>query len=518
MANGLHSSIGYAAHRKSEMGKGCDRLEINSLQLKNIYKFFNNIPAVSDISFTLNPGKVYSIIGENGAGKSTIVKIINGTYTPERGEIFVNGARVKFTSPADASASGIGMVYQELHLIPNLSVTENIFISQLTKNKAGIIDWKSLKREAKKYLELFNVDIDINAKVGDLKVAHQQIIAIIRAYAMNNRVLILDEPTSALPAKDIGMVIDVVKKLVKLDCIIIYISHKLDEVLNLSDWIIAMRNGEKIGEFPADSMTKDKLVELIAGRSIENKFPKKKFDRGEELLRFEHVTVPGYLEDISFSLHKGEILGFSGLLGAGKTEVAKTVFGVFGNDYTGSIWLNGKKLNTSAPRKVIGKKIGLVPENRAQEGLVLEHSVLDNISLASIGQNSTAGVMSKKSIRTKADHYVKELGIKCSDILLKVRQLSGGNQQKVVLSKWLMSGCDFIIFDEPTRGIDVGAKFEIYNLMNDLVERGVGVMIMSSEIDEVLGMADRTIILKDGKISCIVDSSEVTEEELLEMC
>ena len=335
---------------------------------------------------------------------------------------------------------------------------------------------------------------------------------------MNNRVLILDEPTSALPAKDISMVLDVVKKLAGLNCIIIYISHKLDEVLELSDWIIAMRNGEKIDEFSANGVTKDKLIELIAGRSLDNKFPKKKFKRGEELLRFENVTVPKCLEDINFSLYKGEILGFSGLLGAGKTEVAKTIFGIFGRAYLGNIWFKGEKLNASSPQKVIGRKIGLVPENRAQEGLVLEHSVLDNVGLASLGKHSVAGIIKRKDLKNQANMLIGELKVKCSNILLKVRQLSGGNQQKVVLSKWLMAGCDLIIFDEPTRGIDVGAKFEIYNLMNDLVEKGVGVIIMSSEVDEVLGMADRTIILKEGKISCIVNSDEVTEKDLLEMC
>ena len=489
--------------------------DIKSIRLEHITKIFDSTIAVSDVGFEMKQGKVYSIVGENGAGKSTIVKIMNGTYEPSSGEIFINEKRAKLNSPADAADHGIGMVYQELHLLPNLSVTENIFISRLTENKTGIIDWKKLDEKAREYLELFNLKIDIHTLVGKLKVAYQQIVAIIRSYAMNSRVVILDEPTSALPAKDIGMVLDVVRKLVELGCIVVYISHKLDEVLEISDEIIAMRNGRKIGEYHAAEITKYRLIELIAGRSIENKFPKQHFKQEDEILRFEHVTVPGYLEDISFTLYRGEILGFSGLLGAGKTEVAKTILGVFGRNYSGNIYLYGKKLITRSPKDVIAHKIGLVPENRALEGLILEHSVRDNTISASLSAYSRFGLLKNGAIGNMVERLIQSLKIKCPGMRTSVRNLSGGNQQKVVLAKWMAAESGLIIFDEPTRGIDVGAKFEIYNLMNGLVEKGVGIMLMSSEADEVLGMADRVVVLKDGRVKKIINSEEMTEEELL---
>lgn len=492
--------------------------EIKSLRFDGITKEFDRNIAVNHVSFEMTEGKVYSIVGENGAGKSTVVKMMNGTYEPTSGRIFVNNEEVHFSSPSDAAKHGIGIVYQELRLIPNLSVAENIFISQLTNSKLGIIHWKNVEQRTREYLDLFDLKIDPKEMVGNLKVAYQQIIAIIRAYAMQSRLVILDEPTSALPAKDIGMVLDVVKKLIDLKCIVVYISHKLDEVLEISDEIIAMRNGEKIGEYHASEMTKNRLVELIAGRSIENKFPKRYFEKGEEILRFEHVSVPGYLKDISFTLHKGEILGFTGLLGAGKTEIAKTVFGIFGTNYTGDIYFHGKKLKATDPKDIVRHHIGLVPEDRGTEGLILDHSIQNNTLAACLGKYSRCGVVNEKESSQKVMEMIGQLSVKCSSILSKVRNLSGGNQQKVVLSKWIAADSDLIIFDEPTRGIDVGAKTDIYNLMNDLVEQGIGIMIMSSEADEVIGICDRIVVLQNGEIKDTVISTEITEEQLLAIC
>ena len=300
----------------------------------------------------------------------------------------------------------------------------------------------------------------------------------------------------------------------ELDCIVIYISHKLDEIFQVCDEIVALRNGEKIGNFSIQEITKNGLVEQIAGRKLENKFPKRKFQRGAEILRFEHVSVEGYLQDINFTLYKGEILGFAGLLGAGKTEIAKTVFGLFGDDYAGSIYLNGEKLRLKSPVHAIKKHIGLVPENRGQEGLIHDMSLANNTILASLPAFSKYGYLQETPIRQSVNEYMKALQVKCSNILDPVKTLSGGNQQKIVLAKWLAAHSHIIIFDEPTRGIDVGAKYEIYNLMNDLVEKGVGVMIMSSENDEVLNMCDRVVLLKDGCVVKTIDSQDYTEEEM----
>lgn len=488
--------------------------KIDSIKLESISKYYEGVVALKDVSCQFEKGKVYGLVGENGAGKSTLVKIINGTILPDQGNYYIDGKAAVLRSPSEASKTGIGMVYQELNLIPNLSVMENMFISHLSKSKAGIVDWKTLQKKAQQYLDIFHLDINPKEKICNLKVAYQQIIAIIRAYAMECSVLILDEPTSALPLKDIGTVLDVVRRLVELDCIVIYISHKLDEIFQVCDEIVALRNGEKIGNFSIQEITKNGLVEQIAGRKLENKFPKRKFQRGAEILRFEHVSVEGYLQDINFTLYKGEILGFAGLLGAGKTEIAKTVFGLFGDDYAGSIYLNGEKLRLKSPVHAIKKHIGLVPENRGQEGLIHDMSLANNTILASLPAFSKYGYLQETPIRQSVNEYMKALQVKCSNILDPVKTLSGGNQQKIVLAKWLAAHSHIIIFDEPTRGIDVGAKYEIYNLMNDLVEKGVGVMIMSSENDEVLNMCDRVVLLKDGCVVKTIDSQDYTEEEM----
>jgi ABC-type sugar transport system ATPase subunit len=491
--------------------------KVYNLKVEHVSKYYEGIAALADVNCEFEKGKIYGLVGENGAGKSTLVKILNGTKLPDKGQLYINEKKVSLSSPSNAAEKGIGMVYQELNLIPNLSVMENIFVSQLTDSKLGVINWKDIKQKTQHLLDIFHVNINPKDKVSELKVAYQQIVAIIRAYTMNCSLLILDEPTSALPLRDIQTVLDVVRRLKELDCIVIYISHKLDEILELSDMIIALRNGENLGDYNTADVTKEMLVELIAGRKLENKFPKRTFERGEEILRLEHVSVPQYLNDISFSLHKGEILGFAGLLGAGKTEIAKTIFGIFGNDYEGNIYLRGKKISPKNPIASIKNRIGLVPENRGKEGLIQDQAICDNITLASLQAFSSGGFMKLTNIKKSVNSLVESVHIKCANIFNPVKSLSGGNQQKVVIAKWLAANSDVIIFDEPTRGIDVGAKFEIYNLMNELVSKGIGVMIMSSETDEIMNMCDRAILLKEGNITAIVDAKEYTEAEVENM-
>lgn len=474
------------------------------LELKGICKSFGGIKALEDISIELHSGMVYGLAGENGAGKSTTMKIINGAYIPDKGQILIDGIPTKITSPLDAQKEGVGMVYQELNMLPDLSVAENIFISHLSTAKAGFVNWKEIHKKAQQLLQMMEINIDTHTPLKELKVAHQQLIAIVRALSRNCKVVILDEPTSALTDKDSKSVLKAVQRLKDLGYIVIYISHKLKEVLEVTDEVIVFRNGHKVGNYKSEELDEDKLAELIAGRELVSKFPKVRFKRGEEILSVKNLKVPGLLEDISFTLHQGEILGITGLLGAGKTEVAKSIFGVFGRGNPkaeGEIYDFGKKINVKTPRDAISQKIGLVPENRAVEGLLTDMSIIDNVMLASLKSISSFGWIHKKKTESLMDEMIQSLEIKCGHVDNPVNSLSGGNQQKVVLAKWLSAKSKIIIFDEPTRGIDVGAKVAVYELMNELVRQGVGVIIASSEAEEVFGMSDQVIILKEGKIS-----------------
>ncbi len=489
----------------------------DKLELRGICKSFGGIKALEDISFELHSGMVYGLAGENGAGKSTTMKIINGAYVADAGEILVDGVPVKVTSPQDAQRIGVGMVYQELSLLPDLNVAENIFISHLSQRKSGYINWKNIHEKARELLHMMEIDIDTHIRLGDLKVAQQQLIAIVRALSRECKVIILDEPTSSLTDKDSTLVLNAVRRLKALGYIVIYISHKLREVLEITDEVIVFRNGHKIGNYQSSQLNEESLAELIAGRKLESKYPKVRFEKGEELLRAEHLSVPGMLEDVSFVLHKGEVLGIAGLMGAGKTEVAKTLFGVFGSGNpraTGEIYLNGKRITARIPKDAIGKKIGLVPENRAVEGLLTEMSISDNVILASMDKISKFGWMNQKKIESLLDSMKKSLQIKCGDVNNPVSSLSGGNQQKIVLAKWLAAESEIIIFDEPTRGIDVGAKVAVYELMNELVRQGVGVIIMSSEADEVFHMSDTMLLLKNGRTAMTCSTSEFDVEEM----
>ncbi|MGJ4851401.1 sugar ABC transporter ATP-binding protein [Bacillota bacterium Meth-B3] len=482
-----------------------------SLELKHVSKVFGGIKAVCDISFTLHAGTIYGLAGENGAGKSTTMKIINGAYVADGGAILIDGKETAIASPLDAQRLGISMVYQELNMLPDLSVTENIFISHLTDSKVGYIKWNELHKRARALLDSLDLDIDPRVRLGNLKVAQQQLVAIVRALSRDCKLIILDEPTSALTDKDSEIVNRAVRKLKELGYIVVYVTHKLGEMLSVTDEVIVFKNGEKIGQYDSGALTVDTLAEMIAGRKLSVKFPKKRFPRGDEILRAEHVTVDGLLEDVSFTLYKGEILGFAGLLGAGKSEVAKLLFGVFGtggHKISGRIFYEGREVNFRDPRGAIAANIGLVPENRGSEGLVTNMSIFNNILIPVIDRQSKLGIVDDRAERRLVERMICDLEIKCAGERQTVGNLSGGNQQKVVLAKWIAAGSRVIIFDEPTRGIDVGAKVAFYNMMNDLVEAGVGVIITSSELEEVYSMSDTLVILKEKRISGVIDTRD----------
>ena len=488
-----------------------------NLTLRHISKSFGGIKVLDDINLELRTGTIYGLAGENGAGKSTAVKIINGAYTADTGDILIDGGKVQFSSPLDAQNAGIGMVYQELNMLPDLDVAENVLISNLTDSKSGYIDKKNLHERTRNLLKMMHIDIDTHTRLGELKVAYQQLIAIVRALSRNCRLVILDEPTSALTERDGTYVINAVRRLKELGYIVIYISHKLNEILEVTDEVIVFRNGRKIGQLKSGELTETSLAELIAGRKLEAKFPKHEFQRGRELMRFENLSVEGLLNDISFVLYSGEILGMAGLLGSGKTEIARSLFGVYSRGkpkISGNFYIEGKKIDLKDPSEAIRLKIGLVPENRATEGLVTEMSVEDNIIMPTMRKVSGAGWISSVKVRDIVRNMVEILQIKCASTRSPVSTLSGGNQQKVVLAKWIAAGARIIVFDEPTRGIDVGAKVTFYEIMNDLVSRGIGVIIMSSELDEVYNMSNRIIVLKEGSVENVFETKSVSMADL----
>jgi ABC-type sugar transport system ATPase subunit len=489
----------------------------NLLELRHITKRFFGVTVLDKVCFDLAPAEIHGLLGENGAGKSTLMKVLNGVLLPDEGEVLVEGRPARLFSPQEALRRGIGMVYQELHLLPHLSVAENIFASRLPLTKLGTVAWTELASQARKRLELLGIDLDVRTRVRDLSVAEQQVIAIARALVSDCRILVLDEPTSALPQKDVESLFLVLRRLKEHGVSLVFISHKLGEVLEITDRITVLRNGQKVGSLLTRESNEGLLTELVVGRAISGKYPKAKSTPSEEVLRVQRLSVRGRLTDISFSLRKGEILGIVGLLGAGKTEIAKAIFGVYGNNPSvlgGDLYLDQKKVMLNSPADAVRNGIGFVPENRANEGLLVNHHVAFNISLPALAEVSAYGVVKRSQETGLVRGLIERLRIKCTSMFQKTRNLSGGNQQKVVLAKWLATRAKLVILDEPTRGIDVGAKVEVYNLLHDLLERGVGVLLLSSEVPEVQGMADRILVLDRGRIIREIRREEVDGQGL----
>jgi len=490
------------------------------LVLHQVSKQFFGITALDGVSFKLRAGEIHGLLGENGAGKSTLMKILDGALLPDGGDIILKGKPVQFLSPEDARQQGIAMVYQELNLLPHLSVAENIFISSLPRTRTGLIDWKQLYLSAKQSLERLGLRVteaDVKVRLESLSVAQQQIVAIARALSTNCQVLILDEPTSALPQHDVDNLFRVMRTLKNQGVSVVFISHRLQEVLEITDRITVLRNGRTVGTLETHEADEDTLAEMIAGRSIKEKYPKVQTSATDTLLELQSVCVKNKLDNVSFTMKKGEILGIVGLLGAGKTEIARAIFGVYGGNpglMTGNILLEGKEMRIRSPEEAIDLGVGLVPENRSTEGLLLNQSIGFNTSLPALKSLSRAGFVRQGEEGSMVERLIQRLHIKCFSPAQLARSLSGGNQQKVVLAKWLMNRARLVILDEPTRGIDVGAKVEVYNLINDLVQQGVGVLILSSEVPEIHGMADRILVLNRGRIIERFRRGEVDEQEL----
>ncbi|MGP3777338.1 sugar ABC transporter ATP-binding protein [Halanaerobium saccharolyticum] len=495
------------------------------LEMKNIIKDFPGVRALDHVNFALEKGEILALVGENGAGKSTLMKVLSGVwpYPTYEGDIYLDDMLVRFENTREAEEAGIGIIHQELNLLPDLSVAENIFLDRQPLNKFGGIKWEELYHNAEKVLARLNMNIDPRTELGDLTVGKQQMVEIAKALSLDTRILVFDEPTSALTESEVNELFTVINELRASGVSIIYISHKMEEIEEIADSVVVLRDGATIGEkINIDQVTLDEIITRMVGRDINDLFPKKDFKRGEKTLEVKNISVPDpfspdkkLVDNVSFSAYKGEILGISGLMGAGRTELVNAIFGVYGKKREGEIYLNGQKLKIKSPADAIKNGIALVTEDRKELGLLLDKNLVMNMTLPSIKKFSSKMAMDNHAERTVAEKYVDELNIKTPSLDVFVEKLSGGNQQKVVIGKWLITDSDVLILDEPTRGIDVGAKTEVYRLMNQLVEEGVTVIMISSELPEIMGMSDRIVVMSEGKKTAELDRSEADQETIM---
>jgi ribose transport system ATP-binding protein len=485
------------------------------LRLNKIKKTYPGVVALDNISLDFYAGEVHAIVGENGAGKSTLIKVLTGAVTPTAGEIFFDGEQLKNNSPQKSLAAGIVAIYQEFNLFPFLSVAENVFYGSYPQ-KGLVVDFKKMDRLTRELMQELNVVIDPSTQVRGLSVGYQQIVEIAKAISHNAKVLIMDEPTAPLTEREVDSLFTIVRRLKSHGVALIYISHRLEEIFTISDKVSIFRDGNHIKTMTTKDTNTDELVKLMVNRELGQQYPDKGYIRGEEILEVRGLNS-GFLKDISFTAHRGEIIGFAGLVGAGRTEVARAVFGA-DRIKSGEIFLHGKRIQIKSPVDAIKAGIGLIPEDRKQHGILLGMTIKENITYANMKDISTWGILNNRQDNLAGEKYKNILKIKTTSIRQTAKNLSGGNQQKVVLAKWLFTNCEVIFFDEPTRGIDVGAKQEIYTLMKQLVEDGKVVIMISSDMPELLGMADRIIIMREGRITGTMPCKEASQEEILKLC
>ena len=484
------------------------------LEMRAIRKAFPGVVALDGVDLSLRLGRVHMLLGENGAGKSTLMKILSGAYQKDAGEIRIKGEPIEIRSPADALAHGIRVIYQELNLIPHLSVAENIFLGRLPTRLGGFVDWRSLHKLTAERLADLGLEIDPRTLVARLSLAQRQMVEIAKALASGEAaILVLDEPTSALTNREVTQLFGLIERLSARGVAIVYITHRLDEVFRIGHVITVLRDGRHVTTREIGDVTVPELVRLMANRDLTEHYPKIRTERGAELLRVEHIGRRGALTDVSFALHAGEVVGIAGLMGAGRTELAQVVFGADRPD-EGRVLVDGRAVRIRRPADAIACGIGLLPEDRKAQGLVAGLTVPRNIALPHGRRLGRFGIIRPRSEAAMARPIVDELRVKAT-ATQAVRLLSGGNQQKVVLGKWLAGDVRIFIFDEPTRGIDVGAKVEIYRLMNRLTARGAGIIMISSELPELLGMSDRILVMHRGRIQAELTAEDATEERVL---
>ena len=486
------------------------------LRMESISKSFPGVQALKDVNISIYKGEVMALTGENGAGKSTLMKILSGIYQKDSGNIYFDDKEVNILSPVHSQKLGISIIHQELNRLPNLSIAENIFIGREKEQNKYFLDKKKTYSEAVKYLEIVGLNIDANILVKNLSIAQRQMIEVAKAISLNSKLIIMDEPTSSITDREITILMNIIRDLKSRGISVIFISHKLNEIFNISDRITVLRDGTTIATVNTKDSTEDLLIQMMVGREIKDMFAKVKSNIGDIVLEVKGLCSGTALKNISFNLKRGEILGFAGLVGAGRSELMNAVFGIDNFD-KGQIILDGKEVVIREPIDAISLGIGFLPEDRKLQGLILGMTVRENITLSSLENVSTYGFFKHELERSVSMEYIEKLSIKTPTQEQKVLNLSGGNQQKVVLSKWLAIKPKILILDEPTRGIDIGAKTEIHALMNRLSCEGVSIIMISSELPEVLGMSDRIIVMHNGTIKGELSRSEATQEKILTM-
>ena len=487
------------------------------LEMRNIGKAFPGVQALKDVTLKVRRGEVHALVGENGAGKSTLMKILSGAHSCDEGEILIDGDVVDITGPGVAQDLGISMIYQELNLVPSISVAENIFLGRLPALGGWAhLDWKELNADAAELLARVNVDVDPRAIVKHLSVAKQQMVEIAKALSMRAKIIIMDEPTSALTIAETENLFDIIGTLKAQGVAVIFITHRLEEIFAVADRVTVLRDGSHIATQDLEALDQPAIVSMMVGRELTALFPKLEAEIGDVILEVNDLSREGVLEGINLQVRKGEIVGLSGLVGAGRTDLAKSIFGIDPPD-SGTILIDGQSCSIRSPGEAIDLGLGLVPEDRKAEALILARPVRDNISIAIIRLLSRLGF----SIRHKeedqlVDDYISRLDVKTPGPLQLVRNLSGGNQQKTIIARWLAAKPKVLIMDEPTRGIDVGAKAEIHTLMGRMAQEGVGILMISSELPEVLGVSDRVIVMREGKITGEFSREEATQELIMQ--
>ncbi|NBK90637.1 sugar ABC transporter ATP-binding protein [bacterium 1XD21-13] len=488
------------------------------LQVKNISKTFPGVKALSDVEADFYPGEVHTLVGENGAGKSTLIKIISGVYTPDPGgKVIFQGKEMNFTEPGQAIDAGIAVIHQELSIAKDLTVAQNVWLGREKKKKNGLLDKAKMNKDTQDILDFMKVDLKATTIAGELNAAQQQMVEIAKVISQNAKVVVMDEPTSSLSEHEIDALFEQVRILKKNNVAIIYITHRLKELTQICERVTVLRDGCKVDTMMVADVTEKQIVASMVGREMGDYYDKHDHEQGKEMLRVEGLTREGVFRDISFTAYAGEILGFSGLVGAGRTEVMEAIFGATPID-SGKVFVKGEEVHFKNPKEAISHKIGLVTEDRRRTGLLLEKNIIENTSLPSLPFHAKKmGFVNKDWEKEQAQKYKDSLKVKAPDLQTILRTLSGGNQQKVILGKWLAADTEILILDEPTRGIDVNARSEFYALMNDFVEAGGAIIMISSEMPEVIGIANRVLVMREGRISGELTGQDINEQSIISL-
>lgn len=487
------------------------------LSVRDLMKTFGGIKALNHASFDVERGTIHALVGENGAGKSTLIKILTGIYHSDGGCFHFDGSEKHYKNPLESRLDGISVVHQDFQVAEPLSIVENMYIGRMLYKRNGMIDWKLMRKNAKELLDRFHLDFDVNDRVSTLTVAQKQILEICKAVLWDCKLLLLDEPSATLTNREIDFMFEMVRNLREQGITVIYISHRLEEVFAIADNVTVLCDGRVVGTNAIHELNRNKLISMMVGHDLEHEYPKEEVEIGEVSLSVKNLNSGKRVHNVSFEARKGEILGFSGLVGAGRTEIANAILGIDKRD-SGEIYLNGKEIRNKNFEEAIRNGFGLIPEDRKTQGLVMSFTIRENVTMVAVDQITRSGIINKKKQQALADEYVEKLKVATDSIEKEARFLSGGNQQKIVIAKWLMQNCDVIFLDEPTRGVDVGAKAEIYKLIGQMAKEGKTVIVISSDLPEILGICDRILVVNQGTIAANIMREDASQEKILSYC